>query len=261
MAYVFREAPGPPSLFTGPPRYVASSPWGPLSAAFVTLAVFGGQILGVLLVAALVKSGTDWLDGAASPADYTQLSSPLAIVITIASQLTSILLVWLFAGRGGRRRAVLQLEAPRLPWTTYVAGGLIAIVATGIVEAILYIGLGYDIREDTSWLSKGTHSPLWLGAVVMAVVLAPLWEELTFRGFLLSALAQTRLGFWGGAVIANMAWTALHGSYSLPGLVSVFVAGIVMSWLLWRTGSIRVPIVAHAMANTVAVIFAYVMGT
>ena len=36
-------------------------------------------------------------------------------------------------------------------------------------------------------------------ALLVVGIGAPLSEELLFRGFLLSALARTRLGFWGAA--------------------------------------------------------------
>jgi membrane protease YdiL (CAAX protease family) len=78
---------------------------------------------------------------------------------------------------------------------------------------------------------------------------APLSEELLFRGFLLSALAQTRLRFWGAAVVSTLAWAVLHAGYSAVGLAEVFAIGLLFSWLLWRTGSLRVPIVCHALYN------------
>jgi membrane protease YdiL (CAAX protease family) len=77
---------------------------------------------------------------------------------------------------------------------------------------------------------------------------APLSEELLFRGFLLSALTRP-LGFWGAALLANAPWTALHWGYSSVGLTQVFVIGLFFSWLLWRTGSLRVPILCHAAFN------------
>ena len=76
-------------------------------------------------------------------------------------------------------------------------------------------------------LFAGSHRHIAL----IAVVLAPLWEELTFRGFLLSALANTRIGFWGGAIVANILWTSLHATYSWAGVASVFLAGLILSWL------------------------------
>ena len=75
-------------------------------------------------------------------------------------------------------------------------------------------------------------------------------EELLFRGFLLTALSATALGYWRAAVIATLAWTALHFSYSWVGLTEVFVIGLYLSWLLWRTGSLLPPLFCHALYNS-----------
>src|SRR5204863_9641897 len=125
-----------------------------------------------------------------------------------------------------------------------------------LVELALYLIVGVDVYANTKWLADGMQSPLWLGSVVVAVLLAPLWEEFAFRGFLLSALASTRLGFWGGALFSNALWTSLHMAYGWPGMASVFLARLIISWLMWKTGSIRSAIVAHALSNVAAAIFA-----
>jgi hypothetical protein len=94
----------------------------------------------------------------------------------------------------------------------------------------------------------------WILALLVVGVGAPLSEELLFRGFLLSALARSRLGFAGGAVITTVWWTALHAGYSAAGIIEVFVIGLFFSWLLWRTGSLRVPIFCHALYNSLIVV-------
>jgi len=86
------------------------------------------------------------------------------------------------------------------------------------------------------------------------VVGAPVSEEILFRGFLLSALAQSRLGFFGAAMVTTLAWTILHAGYSGIGLIEVFLAGLLFSWLLWRTGSLWVPLVCHGIYNGVVTI-------
>jgi len=93
----------------------------------------------------------------------------------------------------------------------------------------------------------------WLLALLVVGIGAPLSEELLFRGFLLSALAKTRLGFAGAALISTTLWTALHAGYSLVGIVEVFTIGLFFSWMLWRTGSLRVPIFCHALYNSLIV--------
>ena len=94
----------------------------------------------------------------------------------------------------------------------------------------------------------------WVLALLVVGLGAPLSEELLFRGFLLSALARSRLGFAGAAVVTTILWTALHAGYSIAGLVEVSLIGLFFSWLLWRTGSLRVPIFCHALYNTLIVV-------
>jgi CAAX protease family protein len=79
-------------------------------------------------------------------------------------------------------------------------------------------------------------------------------EELLFRGFLLAALAGSAVGFWPGALIVTGLWTVLHAGYSPAGIVEVFLIGLYFSWLLWRTGSLRVAIFCHAFYNSLVVL-------
>jgi membrane protease YdiL (CAAX protease family) len=78
---------------------------------------------------------------------------------------------------------------------------------------------------------------------------APVSEELLFRGFLLSALAKSRAGFWRAAVISDVAWTFTHLSLGWAAILIVFVFGLLLSFILSRTGSIWPCILAHAMGN------------
>ena len=55
-------------------------------------------------------------------------------------------------------------------------------------------------------------------------------------------------------MVTTSLWTALHAGYSLAGIVEVFLIGLFFSWLLWRTGSLRVPIFCHALYNSLIVL-------
>lgn len=80
-------------------------------------------------------------------------------------------------------------------------------------------------------------------------LLAPVAEELLFRGFLLSALAKSRLGLAGAALVTSAAWTALHVNRTSLALVQIFLSGLLLSALLARTGSLRIPILCHVLFN------------
>jgi membrane protease YdiL (CAAX protease family) len=83
----------------------------------------------------------------------------------------------------------------------------------------------------------------WLGLVLVAVVAAPLIEELFFRGILLHRWAR-RWGT-GPAVVASSAlFAVLHGEW-----VGHFLFGVAMCALYLRTRTLWLPILAHALSN------------
>ena len=107
---------------------------------------------------------------------------------------------------------------------------------------------------------RGFTSPqLLVTAVILmvgTVIVAPLVEEMHFRGFLLPRMPD-RLGTLGPAVHA-----ALFGLYHLwtPWLAPTrFLAIVPLAYVVTRTRSIRVAVVAHTIANAVdlVVLLAY----
>jgi len=89
----------------------------------------------------------------------------------------------------------------------------------------------------------------WMSVPVMLIA-SPLVEEFMYRGFLLSALAKSKTGFWGAAIFTNAAWTAAHFPYqSWAALPTIFAFGLLISFLLWRTGSLWTCIFAHITIN------------
>ncbi|HMK74323.1 MAG TPA: CPBP family intramembrane glutamic endopeptidase, partial [Myxococcaceae bacterium] len=82
---------------------------------------------------------------------------------------------------------------------------------------------------------------------VPVLLLAPVGEELTFRGLL-----QPALSGWmrpaAAIAITSVAFGALHWVYGLMALLVVFY-GAVLGWAMVVTGRLRAPIVLHAMIN------------
>lgn len=244
---------GPEILTVGPPRYAPGSPWSLLGALVAAglIALAPGAIAVAALSLAMPYMGR------MNDEVFISLATPQGVAFAAATQVMSLILVWICAGRNERRREVLHLTGQRFTLRFYAVAALILLVVTGLLELFLYSTFAVDIFADTAWLREGLYSPVAIGTFVIAVILAPLWEELTFRGFLLSALSKSRMGFWGGAMIANVLWTSLHATYSWAGVTSVFVAGLILSWLVWRTGDIKPAIVTHAAGNAFALAFLY----
>jgi len=244
-------------FMAAPARYKAETPWGPFEATAATLVIVVAPIVLVMLVM-FVQSATGSMSGGgdAFVKDMFRLNTPTGVLVLGLSQLVSLGLVWVFAGRKGMRWPTLSFTPPYPSYGLCFALAALFLLAMGLIEFGLYKLIKFDVFKDSKFLVEGLRSELWPFTLVMAVVLAPLWEELTFRGFLLSALAKTRLGIVGAGLITTTLWTGLHASYSIPALISVFSPGLVITWLVWKTGSLRVAIVTHAMVNASAATFA-----
>ncbi|MEL6347704.1 MAG: CPBP family intramembrane glutamic endopeptidase, partial [Myxococcota bacterium] len=87
--------------------------------------------------------------------------------------------------------------------------------------------------------------------VLYAVFVAPLVEELLFRGFFLPPLIE-RLGAWGGIVVTAVLFGLMHLSDPLvvPPLV---LLGVALGWLRHRSGSVWTSLALHMLNNGLAV--------
>lgn len=229
--------------------YRPETPWRPAAAVGLVVVASLAPILVGILAAVMQDAGLVGVDQPAASGGIPSLASPFMLAQMIAGQLLSLAIVWWAAGWKGARGATLRLLPPQTGWLEAVGYGALLIVLIGPIELLLYRLAGIELFTDGRWLLEGLRSPYWWAVILAAVVLAPLWEEVAFRGFLLSALAKSRLGFWPAAVLSAGLWTALHMGYSWPGLASVFLAGLGMSWIMLRTGSMRAAVVAHAVIN------------
>jgi membrane protease YdiL (CAAX protease family) len=242
-------------LFAGPPRYRAVTPWGPVEA--LALTAIAALLAPMLTTLPVLFYGIMQSPAGTAGMQNLSLASPLVLALMVVSQLTSIALIWLLAGRANMRPDTLQFRQAALSWLGCLAAGLLIVLATSLLELGMNALGRFDPVGETRMLWEGLRSPYWLGTVIVAVVLAPIWEELAFRGFLLTALAKTRLGIVGGGLITNTLWTLMHLQYSPAGMASVFLAGLMLTWIMWRTSSIRACIVAHAVINAVSTMYLY----
>ena len=125
-----------------------------------------------------------------------------------------------------------------------------AIAFVSIYTVIVYTAGLTDIVTDLRPFITLMQAPVWPLAVLAVAVGAPLSEELLFRGYLLPALARSRLRMRGAALLSTIAWTGLHAGYSATGMIEVFLIGLYFCWLTWRSGSLRLPLACHVVINT-----------
>jgi uncharacterized protein len=136
--------------------------------------------------------------------------------------------------------------------------GLGVTIGLGIVigaAAIIVAGREVDPvvrrRLDEVEALGSAHWQLALGVFAL-VVLAPLGEELLFRGLLLRALVR-RVRFWPAALISSVAFAAAHADAYLlwPRAIALVLTGLALAWL-YRWRGYWAAVVAHASVNAVA---------
>lgn len=235
-------------VFASVPLYRAETGWRPLSACLMTVVI--------LLLGAAAGFATFLILGAVvAPHDIDTESADqfpewLVLLAQLVMQIAAIVLVWWAAKLfNSNRYATLSLWPAPGGGATYAKSFLLLTAISGAFTIVAWIFARDDVLTDLGQLWPLMRGENWWLMFLVVVIGAPLSEELLFRGFLQSALAKSSLGFWGAALLTNTAWAALHAGYTLTGLLDVFIAGLVFSWLLWRTGSLRVPIVCHAIYN------------
>ena len=88
------------------------------------------------------------------------------------------------------------------------------------------------------------------GGYFAIAILAPLAEEIVFRGAIVGRLAQVAKNRWAAILVSALLFALVHGNpVQMP---HAFVIGVFLGWLFLRTGSIIPGVVFHWMNNTIA---------
>lgn len=212
-----------------------------------------------LVASPLVALAATWLYTKASGAQEAGVFAPgvlaerqaLQTVIYFAALHGAMLGIVLLVVRrlAGPARAHLRLVPAKGGRTTYVVSGGVTVAGFLVWLAILRLvvpeTLAAEIGDYPRLIATG-----W-GALLMPVLclLAPLSEEVVFRGLLFPALKGVA-GPAGAAVLSSLAWAGLHVDHTLFAQAHLLVAGVLLCWLTERTGSLCAAIWCHVLVNT-----------
>lgn len=109
------------------------------------------------------------------------------------------------------------------------------------------------LKEFFAWVDHNIVS-LFRGAltwqIAVIAVLAGLGEEMLFRGVIQQAL-QGWLGAWPGLLLASFAFGAAHW-VNRTYMIFACVMGLYLGLLYWRTDSLLVPVIVHALYDFLA---------
>jgi membrane protease YdiL (CAAX protease family) len=248
------EGAGPPGD-GGPPDRLEPPPWpawtGPVAfLAALAVAFLGGAVVTGIAAAAGAKVSTD------------DLPPWLTVVATLIQDAAFVLMPLLFARMVARPRAwQFGLRPTRLaPAVGWVAAAWIA----SVLVAALWSRIVETPPRDTLGGLLDPSRPVGVLIVLglMVGVVAPVAEEVFFRGFFFRAVSN-RLGLAWGALVSGLLFGVIHGLGTTAWvLIPVLcVLGVLLCLLYWRTGSLYPCIALHALNNGLAFGAALDLGT
>lgn len=238
----------PPAALPPPPPAEGSEPADNWPWYFGLLALLVG-LLGSFAASALLAG--IWLLTGGDTDD-----SAFIVIGTAAQSLIFVLAVVMLArSRGpvsardfGLRRAPL--------WPT--VGKAVAIMASYLVILAVYnaiVHLSSDDTPDKLGANAGIFG-MFCFAILVAVI-APIAEELFFRGMVFRSFANG-IGVWGGAIASGVLFGALHidsvESERLLQVVPLALLGVMFALLYAWTGTLYSTIALHATNNSLAVL-------
>ena len=193
-------------------RYSPSTNWPPLLAlglsalavaslfALQTALLFGSAAWGyVRLDTKILEHLAEW-----------NYSATILIGALLGQAVATLIVIWAARRQTGMLVPALSLHSPFGGLKDYlwavpcfvVFGALIGVVAQWLDPQAG--------RADILPALAMARSPAWWMMGLVAIVGAPISEELIFRGFLFSAIAKSRAGILGAALITSPLWAVIH---------------------------------------------------
>jgi len=225
--------------------------WGPWATIGLSVVAFIVSLLSGAVIALVVLAVLGELTMSTFLFDPDSLESD-SLFLLVASVLWTAVLVGCLAGFIWFRRTTLREYLHlRLPSRRVAIAWMVACLALlAAMDCVTVFALGRDIVPP-SQVEDYRNAESLVALLLAVVVVAPVSEELLFRGFLFKGIASK----WGGPaaiMISAVLWASLHLQYDLYGIFQVFVSGIFLGVVRLRSGSVLLVIALHAMGNLIS---------
>lgn len=214
----------------------------PLEALLLILITFGGVLIGGFVIMYLFMD----------PESLAQASKliliigaiPLLVVPVVYARMRNYDLVSLFRLRPVSGEVLLY---------SLLIGVSIAVVGDELDRIVsIFLPIPDELLETLSASLRAESALDWLLLILGAVIIASVAEELIFRGFFQVTL-EMKGDITRAVMIASFTWTVTH--MNIYWMIQIFLMGVIIGFLAWRTGSIIPAIIVHGINNFLALLF------
>lgn len=226
---------------------------------FMCIAIVGFVMTQVTVWLILTKFGTD-----SAPAMRIAAILQDILMFIVPAIATAVVV--------SRLPAALLCIGGRMPWSSLLMAALTLVAGVPLLnqvvawneaikfpESMAVIEQALRASEETArasidMLIKGHGIPSLIISILIVGVAAGFSEELFFRGTLQRLLTTGRINHHVAIWVTAFAFSALHMQFF--GFFGRLLLGAYMGYLLYWTRSLWVPIIIHALNNTI-----YIIGT
>jgi membrane protease YdiL (CAAX protease family) len=183
-------------------------------------------------------------------------ASDAAILATQALFDLFLVVVAIGMASGGRfklREALPLLGLRRFEMSAF--GWTLAVLGIYYAGAIAFSALVVQPKQEDIGKELGVCNPgvgIAVAAVLAVVVIAPIAEEIFFRGFFFAGL-QTRWSLWPSAIVSGAVFGVVHAPTGPTAAIPLAGLGVGLAWLYNKTESIWPCMLAHFLNNALAI--------
>ena len=212
-------------------------------------------LVSFLLAQQLVVGLVSILRSAQIPFEQVNESVLTTILAALIYVLTIVLVIGVPRLTKIQRVSREDIGLSRLPiWKDIVAApiGLVVYVIVSALLILLATSLlvSFDANEaqDTGFAGLSQNYEYVL-AFITLVVIAPIAEEILFRGYLFGKLRKI-VPVWFAIVVTSLLFGFIHGAWNLA--IDTFALSVILCLLRMGTGSLWAPILLHMTKNGIA---------
>lgn len=247
--------PGPPPAAAagGPPRPAATWKAWEAVAVYLVAILIGGLV--TIPFFPLIEDD-----------DLATLASTTAAAVAIVG----VLVAWLSTSHPTWRR-VVGFPEPGRWWAeirSSIGFGLLLypgmVFGVGLLLSLLLSGVSGEQAAAPEQVPSGLSAVGAIVTTLYALVIAPIHEELFFRGVLFRAV-RDRWGLGRGLIVSGLAFSLIHyldapwqDTLLLMGVM--LFNGMALAWWYERRGTVVAPMVAHMVFNVIGLTLIFTIG-
>lgn len=120
--------------------------------------------------------------------------------------------------------------------------------------ALVYRLVSNSMGQEALQVSVNSSMLTWLMLMVFTVASVFL-EELFFRIWLRTRFEEAGLTPTLSAVLSSVLFAFAHYQQGIPGMLQALLAGLLLSWIVCKTGRLVAPLLSHVLFNAAVWLF------